>query len=296
MVFRFLSGLLLHLILLALLTGGHAAVAQSISLDGNRWYEIEVSIFSNESPLPHNEIFIPDKTKLSYPEPIRQLVAASQMYRFDFETRNETPEPQINTLIPIEDQIEESAYIGPQFESADINFRLTDFTRDPFIALGNEHAQFQDSNNDLIESADYRLLFHSVWRQPVMDRIQSEAIFIAGGDRFGEHHELEGNLRFSFNRNGDRVDVEARLWLVEFSTQETPGSVLWQLPVLPESIPENTDTESMTLDFPVNYLSFMHEERAMISNELHYLDHPDFGLLVQIRPYQLPEPVSFSFE
>jgi hypothetical protein len=72
--------------------------------------------------------------------------------------------------------------------------------------------------------------------------------------------------------------------------------VLWQLPVLPESIPGNTDTESMTLEFPVNYLSFMNEERAMISNELHYLDNPDFGLLVQIRPYQLPEPVSFSFE
>jgi hypothetical protein len=295
MVLRFLSRLLLHLIPFVLLTGGQAA-AQSISFDGNRWYEIEVSIFSNESPLPHNEMLIPDKTELSYPEPIRNLVPASQMYRFDFDTRNETPDLQINTLIPIEDLIEESAYIGPQFESADTNFRLTDFTRDPFIALGNEHAQFQDSNNDLIESADYRLLFHSVWRQPVMDRIQSEAIFIAGGDRFGEHHELEGNLRFSFNRNGDRVDVEARLWLVEFSTQETPGSVLWQLPVLPESIPENTDTESMTLDFPVNYLSFMHEERAMISNELHYLDHPDFGLLVQIRPYQLPEPVSFSFE
>jgi hypothetical protein len=295
MVLRFLSRLLLHLIPFVLLTGGQAA-AQSISFDGNRWYEIEVSIFSNESPLPHNEMLIPDKTELSYPEPIRNLVPASQMYRFDFDTRNETPDLQINTLIPIEDLIEESAYIGPQFESADTNFRLTDFTRDPFIALGNEHAQFQDSNNDLIESADYRLLFHSVWRQPVMDRIQSEAIFIAGGERFGEHHELEGNLRFSFNRNGDRVDVEARLWLVEFSSEETPGSVLWQLPVLPESIPGNTDTESMTLEFPVNYLSFMNEERAMISNELHYLDNPDFGLLVQIRPYQLPEPVSFSFE
>ena len=295
MVLRFLSRLLLHLIPFVLLTGGQAA-AQSISFDGNRWYEIEVSIFSNESPLPHNEMLIPDKTELSYPEPIRNLVPASQMYRFDFDTRNETPDLQINTLIPIEDLIEESAYIGPQFESADTNFRLTDFTRDPFIALGNEHAQFQDSNNDLIESADYRLLFHSVWRQPVMDRIQSEAIFIAGGERFGEHHELEGNLRFSFNRNGDRVDVEARLWLVEFSSEETPGSVLWQLPVLPESILGNADTESMTLKFPVNYLSFMHEERAMISNELHYLDHPDFGLLVQIRPYQLPEPVSFSFE
>jgi len=34
----------------------------------------------------------------------------------------------------------------------------------------------------------------------------------------------------------------------------------------------------------------------MVSNELYYLDHPAIGLLVQIRPYTLPEPVGFSFE
>ena len=31
----------------------------------------------------------------------------------------------------------------------------------------------------------------------------------------------------------------------------------------------------------------------MISNELHYLDHPALGIIVEVRPYQLPEQSSF---
>jgi hypothetical protein len=76
--------------------------------------------------------------------------------------------------------------------------------------------------------------------------------------------------------------------------------VLWQLPALPELDPGQVTGEagnlSLALELPVNYLSYMDQERAMVSNELYYLDHPDFGLLVQIRPYQLPDPVSFSFQ
>jgi hypothetical protein len=288
MVFRIITGLL------CLLAGGQLAVAQTFSYDGNRWYEIEVSIFSNENPLPHNEMLIPDKTELSYPEIIRPLAPASQMYRLDFEPLDEVPIFPGNAPNPAEEQ----AFIGPLFEAGDTNFRLTDFTRDPFIALGSEQAEFLESNNDIIESPDYRLLFHAVWRQPVLNRLQSDAILISGGEHFGAHRELEGSMRFSYNVN--RVDVEAKLWLVEFSTQVTPGSVLWQLPALPELVPGvvpgETDNLSLTLELPVNYLSYMYQERAMVSNELHYLDHPDFGLLIQIRPYQLPEPVSFSFQ
>jgi hypothetical protein len=279
MVFRFLTGLLF------LLTGGQFAVAQTFSYDGNRWYEVEVSIFSNENPLPHNEMLIPDKTDLSYPEIIRPLAPASQMYRLDFDPLNELPPYQGN----VSNTVVEQAFIGPLYETGDATFRLTDFTRDPFIALGTEQAEFQELNTKIIESSDYRLLFHAVWRQPVLDLIQSEAIVVTGGDPFGGHHELEGSLRFSYNVN--RVDVEARLWLVEFSTQETPGSVLWALPEIP-----GIGNVSLSPEMPVNYLTYMQQERAMVSNELYYLDHPDFGLLVQIRPYQLPEPVSFSFQ
>jgi hypothetical protein len=68
--------------------------------------------------------------------------------------------------------------------------------------------------------------------------------------------------------------------------------VRWQLP----APPFQTGETSLTLDLPVTQLSYMNQVRPMISNELHYLDHPDLGVLVQIRPYELPQPTNLSFE
>ena len=32
------------------------------------------------------------------------------------------------------------------------------------------------------------------------------------------------------------------------------------------------------------------QDRRVISGEVHYFDHPYFGMIVQIRPYTMPEP------
>lgn len=296
--------------------------AQTFSYDGNRWYEIEVSIFSNETTLPGNELLIPDKTDLSFPESIRTLVPASEMFAVAFDQPNDafliqeqTFNPAFNSPFNPPSNINERAFetgkqIGPDLAHPDASFRLTDFERDPFIALGSAEAEFTAYNRDIIESADHRLLFHKVWRQPILNRVQATAILVTGGENLGGRHELEGSLTFSFNVN--RVDVDARLWLIDFSAANEPGSVQWQLPAYPEQImPENISQSSNPLSnpssnppsnppsnptTPVRYLSFMKQVRSMVSNELHFLDHPDFGILVQIRPYQLPERDSFLFE
>jgi len=270
------------------------AMAQGFSIDGNRWYEIEVSIFSNEGPEVSNELVIPEKTDLTYQQPLRQLEPAASSFLIDFD---EPDDNLVNTsavgqagfsLI----QAREPLMIGPETTPPAGDFRLTDFSRDPFIALGNEEAEFTAYNRDLERSPDHRLLFHAVWRQPVLNRMQSGAIVVSGGDQFGKHHELEGSLRFSYNIN--RVDIEVRVWLADFSAlaNTTTNTISWQLPEQP--FPGGDST--LTMDLPVTRLAYMDQLRQMVSNELYYLDHPAIGLLVQIRPYTLPEPVGFSFE
>ena len=275
--------------------------AQTFSYDGNRWYEIEVSIFANESTSTSNELLISDSSNLVFPESLRVLVPATSSYQVDFvETDSQAdlvempaallqPLAQMDELI--ESKIDHERVIGPVFFSGESSFQLTDFERTPFIALGDEAAHFLDYNEDLQNSSDHRLLFHAVWRQPVMNRIQSTPILVTGGESFQGHFELEGNLRFSYNIN--RVDVEANLWIIEFAETGNPNSVFWQLPPLPEMNDDDDNTDNGAV--AANDISFMNEVRSMISNELYYLDHPDIGMLVQIRPYRLPEIIDFSF-
>ena len=270
------------------------ASAQSFSFDGNRWYEIEVSIFSNERLEANNELVIPEKIQLNYHDPIRQLVPASSNYRVKFE--NDADARSLSSaLTGVIDTERQSAFIGPSNNFTDSDFRITDFSRDPFIALGNEAAKFLEYNLDISESADHRLLFHAVWRQPVLNRVQATAIYVEGGNQYGKHHELEGSLRFSYNVN--RVDVEARLWLASFvsSAELPPGNPQREMPPLPDNDAQTAAVINPGFEnqYSINDIAYMEQMRAMISNELHYLDHPDLGIIVEVRPYQLPEQSSF---
>ena len=267
-----------------------AVLAQGFSYDGNRWYELEVSIFSHENGGSSNEQVITGHIDLSYPELILLLEPAVSSFMVDFAPDNPLPVFQSPALQP--QTPAETVLIGPETPPGESDFRLTDFSRDPYIALGSDEAEFSEYNRDIERSPDHRLLFHAVWRQPVLNQVQATAIFVSGGDQYGRHHELEGSLRFSFNVN--RVDVEARLWLATFSAFAftNAGNPDWQLP----DPPFKTGDETLTLELPVTDIGYMDQVRPMISNELHYLDHPDFGMLVQIRPYELPQPTNFAFE
>lgn len=47
-------------------------------------------------------------------------------------------------------------------------------------------------------------------------------------------------------------------------------------------------TDEKTLSVPIERIVTMKQNRKMRSGEMHYLDHPLFGLLIEIRPYQSP--------
>jgi len=278
------------------------AMAQTFSYDGNRWYEIEVSIFSNESSDENSELVIPDKISLSYYEPSRALIPASKIYQVPFAENNTAFVPS-DALIgvqkaPIISSSSSPDFIGPKNYSASGIFRITDFNRDPFIALGRESATFSGYNEKIDQSPDHRLLFHAVWRQPVLNRVQSTGIYVQGGAQYGTHHELEGSLRFSYDVN--RVDIEARLWLASFASATElalgtfPDSPR-QLPILPDTpaLDKSSSTRRFDSQYSITDLAFMEQMRAMVSNDLHYLDHPEIGVIVEVRPYQLPEQSSF---
>lgn len=277
--------LLLAGIILGSVQPGHA---QSFSYDGNRWYEIEVSIFTNQGTLSNNpELFLPEDMMLGYPEPIRELIPYSQFFMIDFPE----PEPQLRATELSQDEEEETElFIGPRFREANQGFSMVDKARDAFIALPSEEHEFTQFNRNIDLSADHRMLYHAVWRQPVLNRVQSTAIFIRGGDNFGLHSELEGSLTISYNIN--RVDVDARLWRNSFNIS---SELQWDLPT-PPFLPETADESLMIEGLLVDRVYPMQQIRQMISNELHYLDHPALGMLIEVRPYELPPLFEFSLD
>lgn len=158
-------------------------------------------------------------------------------------------------------------------------------------------------------SSNYRVLMQKSWTQELEPSSKAPAILVQGGRQYGEHFELEGYLSISLERY---LFVNTNLWLSSFG--ESSGQ--YYLPRQPISheetdsagfIDENFEASPEYAEFlrqnpdyqakkaeeafqaplesqPVERIVVMEQTRRIRSGELHYLDHPMFGMLIRISP------------
>lgn len=317
------------------------------------------------------EPLLPEQVELGYPTAIRSLQVPLDALAYDFSAAREPLSSTDNwdyegvssfgstvdsgfdsrQVAPAPDS-PSAAVLGPPPAISKQDFKLPDPDHDAFLQIGEIAGQFDRHNQRLRRSSEHRLLYHAVWRQPVLNRVQAEAVLISGGDRYDQHHELEGSVMLSFNVN--RIDVDARLWVATFRQGREPRQLrqfegnrrssraaladreeqglrglgglgvqreladpaVFSLPPVPttsasisgtsepsfgSSVQNPSEPRSVSASSPsrveryrVIELGYMEQRRSMVSNQLHYLDHPDFGVLIELRPYQLPDSLSMD--
>ena len=173
-------------------------------------------------------------------------------------------------------------------------------------------------------SGEYRVLFHEAWRQPVKPLESAPALLIEGGNTFGNHTELEGSITLSLSRYLHLhtrlwlTDFEPNYGQPPGAWPELPRRPDQRLSMNPSREPrdsaddwtvpstsweddwrsgENTawdrslNTTSSLPDFmEEDYLprriATLTQQRRMRSDELHYIDHPLFGLLIKVTSYE----------
>ncbi len=177
--------------------------------------------------------------------------------------------------------------------------------RDLFVLSGNRELPVAKSS---MRKQGYRMLFHRVWNQAVYPKQQARPLRIVGGDQLAEgEFELDGEIT---------IDIARYLHLRTslFYTQRVPHG--WQSPLALPAAPEPgagtelsaTDQEASNPDVSANtetplsepalfrdptLLSVqMKQGRRMRRDELHYLDHPMFGLLIKATRIDTPDQSS----
>ena len=255
-----------------------------------RWFQIELSIFSNENIEDRNsESWLPSDYELSYPDNMQKLSLLTDLFLSDqnlddgLSVTESTSQEEIDAMIR-NDQLKN---IRPRIKSTESNFKLFDFSRDDFIQLSPVDSSFQQTNRTLERSSDHRLLYHALWRQAMRQSSNAVPIFIEGGLRYGDSHELQGSVAIRFNENEDRVVIDAHIWLTEYSIVKNSFSE-WKLPQIPKSIRRKIVERPSSLTYFPNNVYVMEQSREMRSNEFHYLDHPALGLLISVKPYTVP--------
>ncbi len=292
-----------NLRLLTVLLSGMLASTMVLAQSSERWFQIEVSIFTNEDPVDReSEYWRPDTAPLSYPGTMQRLQSLMDLLIIDDLLIADAPvaEPANLTLAntpPVTTVTESILATGPFPADSSNEFRFYDFARDALVELPASAGKFLQTNQAIESSPAHRLLYHTLWRQPVSASTNSIPLYISGGQQFGGTSELNGSLTLRFNAIADRVNVDADLWLSEFSILGD-DSMNWELPAVPTRVQRNYEqyNDDNGLDFRINRIYKLKQSRDMRSTEFHYLDHPAFGVVIAVDSYTVPPPALVDTE
>lgn len=174
-----------------------------------------------------------------------------------------------------------------------------------YTVLKSSEYQLSDYIEKISESKKQRVIFHTAWRQPGLDKnqalpvyfkreisappvINDEVINMQNNEESPSYSEsdqepvstpsiLEGILRVTLARY---LHLEAELTLrnklPEITKSDNPFTIL--------------DNEKERMDLKKSGVIHLKQKRRRIrSTELHYLDHPVLSMLVRMTPYEKPE-------
>lgn len=243
-----------------------------------------------------------------------------------------------------ENGMNQSRETWPAAPRLDYRERWVDFntpsSADPMVpALRPVPGHLDNKVAALKRDSGYQVLFHKTWRQVLQSERNAPAVLISGGQRDGNHHQLEGSVTLSVSRY---LHLSTDLWFSEWLPQTadlafpTTQGVSEQAPPTGISVPTRprtvaaavtgseepldlnsgniraesavfqsgssfsdraiTEPASESASEPMEKLAarvaVLQEERRLRSGELHYIDHPKLGVLVEIRtvaPQKEPE-------
>ncbi|WIO73118.1 CsiV family protein [Porticoccaceae bacterium LTM1] len=276
--------------------GACCVVAAPNDSEPEIWYQVEVIIFARQDPYgteqPRRDIH------LSYPKKVVELVNPDVQ-----EVADQAPSSGQETGAPLlTDTLTDSQ---PQGEK-------------PFIQLDRSERSLNPDATAIDRQPQFRVLYHQAWRQPGIDSSQAPWVLVRGGERYGQHFELEGSIRLWRSRYRH---FEANLWLSKFDNnfgqqpEDWPPLPAYPVINIPEPESEYTD-ENFSLELPpesvelgvadgsiqpgfetetqvpylISEIQKMEMSRRMKPDEIHYLDHHRMGIVVNVTTYEVPQP------
>ncbi|MYD44983.1 MAG: hypothetical protein F4W92_01325 [Gammaproteobacteria bacterium] len=121
-----------------------------------------------------------------------------------------------------------------------------------------------------LKNNNYRIIDHFSWIQDGRARGSESNVLVQFGRHFENgFREVEGTIAFSVARF---LHLKVNLWRLV-------------------SVPQNYDPNETDFESPIFFYEIQ-ESRRLALGEVHYFDHPKFGVLVQIRRLPIPDELN----
>ncbi|MBO6656795.1 MAG: hypothetical protein JJ934_07870 [Pseudomonadales bacterium] len=150
----------------------------------------------------------------------------------------------------------------------------------------------EDSSLDMIRrslsrSSRFDVVDHQSWIQPIHS--EPTSVMVQTGQRYDDRFEIEGTISISRSRF---LHVQTDLWYTIFEPRggsENPFLQGFESSLTDEQLKDYQDLVDVERERGQYFAARSHvmsQSRRLRSDELHYIDHPLFGVLVRINRYQ----------
>lgn len=231
--------------------------------DDMRYYDVEVIIFENTSTKAKNAEIWPLQVNLPQPEKIIQL-----------------GQPFTSGWLPKEVDLKSS-------------YKLLDAST----------YQLTNEVENLSKSKTQRIIYHTAWRQPGLDKNQALPIYFKHEVPVAPVIEDEDNTIPVTDETVTTESVEAdttpfilegilRVTLARYLHLEAELTYSKKIPEVLDSENPFAVLDNETARDQIQKKGVIHlkqKRRRIRSTELHYIDHPVLGILIRITQYEKPE-------
>ncbi len=153
-------------------------------------------------------------------------------------------------------------------------------------ALAEDEYILKNVVKKLKRSGNYRILKHIAWRQPVVDKSESRPISIQAGRDFTDQYPEQayrqvefGDTSTSSARDSKVFELDGTINVVITRYVHFYSDLVYRLPrKIPPDISDALNRGQALVDYSVR------SHRRMRSRELHYIDHPLVGILIEATP------------
>ncbi len=162
---------------------------------------------------------------------------------------------------------------------------------DGFVTLAANARDLADVNSRLSASPRYRVIKHLVWRQPGLGKASAKSVRIQGGTdyavQFPDRLSM-GNATNAQQFVGESIatnsllELDGTVKIVLGRYLHVYTDLVFRQPITTTSSEEDGTSENFTSLIDIR----IQNRRRMRSRELHYIDHPKLGMLIQITPLE----------
>lgn len=224
---------------------------------------------------------------------------------FTDEAKNSEIWPLQVNLIQPEKTVQLGEPVRSEWLPKDVDLRAS------YKVLGTKHYQLTGAVKKISESKTQRVIFHTAWRQPGLDKNQALPIHfkreilpapvientIQNENNLTQNIETTSSFKTTDNKplRSSILEGLLRVTLARYLHLEAELTYQNKIPEISDSGNPFAmlDDENERNEIQKQGVIHLKQKRRRIrSNELHYVDHPVLGILIRITPYEKAEEVA----